>query len=148
MAYDVFLQIDGIKGESTDSEHKDWIELLSFSNLHPVQAPAPSSAARSASGTGAKSGFSVTKLVDKSTPKLYQAVSNGKHIPKVIIELYRASGGSKQKYLTIKMDQVLVSSVSTPRQSPQVGQSGTVVAPALLTESVSFNYGNIEWEYT
>lgn len=29
MAIDVYLQIDGIKGESTDDKHKDWIECLS-----------------------------------------------------------------------------------------------------------------------
>lgn len=26
MAIDVYLQIDGIKGESKDDKHKDWIE--------------------------------------------------------------------------------------------------------------------------
>ena len=31
MAIDVYLQIDGIKGESTDSVHKDWIECSSVS---------------------------------------------------------------------------------------------------------------------
>lgn len=29
MAIDVYLQIDGIKGESTDSTHEGWIELTS-----------------------------------------------------------------------------------------------------------------------
>jgi type VI protein secretion system component Hcp len=28
MAVDAYLQIDGIKGEATDSQHKDWIECL------------------------------------------------------------------------------------------------------------------------
>jgi hypothetical protein len=28
---DMFLNLDGIKGESTDSGHKDTIEILSFS---------------------------------------------------------------------------------------------------------------------
>lgn len=27
MALDVYLQIDGIKGESMDDRHKDWIEV-------------------------------------------------------------------------------------------------------------------------
>ena len=27
MAIDVYLQIDGIKGESQDEKHKDWIEV-------------------------------------------------------------------------------------------------------------------------
>ena len=30
MAFDAFLKIDGIPGESTDDKHKDWIEILSF----------------------------------------------------------------------------------------------------------------------
>jgi hypothetical protein len=29
---DSFLQIDGLKGESTDAEHKDWIEIHSFNS--------------------------------------------------------------------------------------------------------------------
>jgi len=31
MATDYFLKLDGIKGESKDSKHKDEIDLLSFS---------------------------------------------------------------------------------------------------------------------
>lgn len=30
MAFDAYLKIDGIPGESLDTNHKDWIELLSF----------------------------------------------------------------------------------------------------------------------
>ena len=29
MAFDAFLKVDGIPGESTDDKHKDWIEILS-----------------------------------------------------------------------------------------------------------------------
>nr|NIS53628.1 type VI secretion system tube protein Hcp [Phycisphaerae bacterium]NIU11189.1 type VI secretion system tube protein Hcp [Phycisphaerae bacterium]NIU59045.1 Hcp1 family type VI secretion system effector [Phycisphaerae bacterium]NIW95363.1 Hcp1 family type VI secretion system effector [Phycisphaerae bacterium] len=32
MPGDVFLQIEGIPGESTDEKHKDWIEILSYSH--------------------------------------------------------------------------------------------------------------------
>ena len=31
MAIDVYLQIDGIRGESADEKHKDWIECKSVS---------------------------------------------------------------------------------------------------------------------
>jgi type VI protein secretion system component Hcp len=35
MAIDVYLQIDGIKGESADSEHQGWIECTSVNwKLH------------------------------------------------------------------------------------------------------------------
>lgn len=33
MAIDVYLQIDGIKGESADGGHQGWIECLSVSSL-------------------------------------------------------------------------------------------------------------------
>ena len=31
MAFDAFIKLDGIPGESSDDKHKDWIEILSFS---------------------------------------------------------------------------------------------------------------------
>ena len=42
MAIDVYLQIDGIKGESTDNAHKDWIECKSvqWEVLQPKSATA------------------------------------------------------------------------------------------------------------
>ena len=32
MAFDTFLQIDSVQGESTDDKHKGWIEVFSFSH--------------------------------------------------------------------------------------------------------------------
>ena len=43
MAFDTFVKIEGIAGESTDDKHKDWIELLSFS--HGMSQPVSGSAA-------------------------------------------------------------------------------------------------------
>ena len=33
MAFDSFLKIDGIQGESTDSKHQGWIEVLSYPTI-------------------------------------------------------------------------------------------------------------------
>ena len=30
MAFDAFIKIDGIDGESTDEKHSDWIEVIKF----------------------------------------------------------------------------------------------------------------------
>ena len=46
MAFDCFLKIEGVPGESTDDKHGDWIELLSYS--HGVSQP--SSGAQSSGG--------------------------------------------------------------------------------------------------
>jgi type VI secretion system secreted protein Hcp len=47
MAIDVYLQIDGIKGESQDSTHLGWIELLSaqLGVLQPKSATASTAGA-------------------------------------------------------------------------------------------------------
>ncbi|MFO0948997.1 MAG: type VI secretion system tube protein Hcp [Planctomycetota bacterium] len=138
--FDAFLKIDGIPGESQDSKHKEWIEILSYS--HGV---AQLSSGSSSSG-GARSAercdhadFSVVKTLDKASPKLNLFCCNGTHIKEVTIELCRATG-DKQKYMEYKLSDVLVSSVR-PGGSSKGGDS-------LPLEEVSFNYGKIDWIYT
>jgi len=140
MAFDCFLKIDGIDGESTDDKHKDWIELLSFS--HGISQPATGSAARAGARTAERcllEDFSIVKTLDKASPKLALNCCNGKHIDDVTLELCRA-GGDKQKFMEYKLSDVIVSSVK-PGGSAQG-------AEALPLEEVSFNYGKIEWTYT
>ena len=140
MAYDAFLKLDGIPGESTDEKHKDWIEILSYSS--GVSQPAV--AGRSAGGA-ASSGrvnmqdFSIVHTLDKASPKLFLSCCKGDHIKVVTLELCRATG-DKQKYMEYKMSDVLVSSVR-PGGSSKSGDS-------LPLEEVSFNYGKIEITYT
>ncbi|RIX49732.1 MAG: Hcp1 family type VI secretion system effector [Rhodocyclales bacterium GT-UBC] len=51
--------------------------------------------------------FAISKQVDKASPKLFEACCTGKHLKEVSIEVCRA-GGDKQKYLEIRMEQVIV----------------------------------------
>ena len=96
MATETYLQIDGIKGESTDSEHKDWIEVVSFSHSISQPASANATAGGGTSGRCKHEDFVITKYVDLASPKLYEACSSGKHIKKVVIEfdacLWRLAG--------------------------------------------------------
>lgn len=137
MAFDAFLKIDGIPGESTDDKHKDWIEVLSFS--WGVSQPA-SRTASSAGGAAHERAdfqdFSVVKMLDKASPKLALQCANGKHIKSIVLELCRA-GGDKVKYMEYKMTECIISSDS-------VGGGGG----GEPTESITFNYGKIEWTYT
>jgi type VI secretion system secreted protein Hcp len=136
LAFDMFLKIDEIPGESTDDKHKDWIELLSYS--HGVSQPS-----RVVGGGGAEpckhEDFSLVKLLDKASPKLALYCCDGKHFPKVEIELCRATG-DKQKYMEYVLSDVIVSSVKP--------SAGTRINDVLPLEEVSFNYGKIEWTYT
>ncbi len=138
--FDTFCKIDGIKGESTDDKHKDQIEVLGFNHgVHqPVSATA-SSAGGAAQGRSEHDDFTITKLMDASTPKLLEACASGKHLKEVTLELCRA-GGDKLPYMEIKMEEVMISHVSPSGHSK--GEDG------FPTENVSFNYGKIKWTYT
>lgn len=140
MAFDAFLKIDGVPGESTDDKHKDWIEVLSYS--HGLSQPA--AGARSTGGAGSAErcnhqDFSIVKVLDKASPKLALFCCNGNHIKSVKLELCRATG-DKQKYMEYLLSDVIVSGVR-PGGSAQGGET-------LPLEEVSFNYGKIEWTYT
>jgi type VI secretion system secreted protein Hcp len=140
MAFDAFLKIDGIDGESEDDKHKDWIEILSFSS----GVSQPSSGSRSSGGAASAErcnhqNFSIVHTLDKASPKLAVSCCKGSHIKEVKVELCRNTG-DKQKYMEYKMSDVIVADVR-PGGSSQGGE-------ALPLEEVSFNYGKIEWTYT
>jgi type VI secretion system secreted protein Hcp len=140
MAFDAFLKIKTIPGESTDDKHKDWIEVLWYQ--HAVNQPI--SGSRS-SGGGASAeranhnDFCIRKTLDKASPKLFLASCSGEHIGEVVLELCRATG-DKQKYMEYKMSDVIIVKCSP---------SGESKAPeSLPLEDVAFNYGKIELTYT
>jgi type VI secretion system secreted protein Hcp len=136
---DSYLQIDGIPGESLDDKHKDWIEILSFS--HGITQPTSTTRSSAGGATTARSehgDYVITKYLDKASPKLAEACSTGKHISKCKIEMCRA-GGSQVPYLVVNLEEVVISSVH------HAGAGGPNDFP---TESVSLNYGKIDWTYT
>jgi type VI secretion system secreted protein Hcp len=138
--FDAFCKVDGIPSESTDDKHKDWIEILSFShNMNQSASATKSSTGGASSGRCDHSDFVIVKQLDKASPKLYELCSSGKHIKEVLIEFCRA-GGDKVKYMEIKMEEVLISSVS-PGGSAKGGDD-------IPSEEVRFNYGKIKWTYT
>jgi type VI secretion system secreted protein Hcp len=138
--FDAFFKIDAIPGESQDDKHKEWIELHSFSTglLQTVGGNRSTTGAATA-GRVEHQDFSIVKNLDKSTPKLNEACCKGTHIPKMILELCRATG-DKQVYYKITLSDSIVTSVRLGG-SAKGGES-------IPFEEVSFNYGEIEWNYT
>ncbi|MEE8106479.1 MAG: type VI secretion system tube protein Hcp [Planctomycetota bacterium] len=140
MAFDAFLRIEGIPGESTDDQHKDWIEILNYT--HNIEQPA-SATKSSAGGAGAErvnhGVFKIVKELDKATPKLAEHCCTGKPLDEVVVSLNRA-GGDKVEYMEYKMKQVIVTSLN-----PDGDPTGQASVPI---ERVGFDYGSIEWTYT
>ncbi|PLY14636.1 MAG: type VI secretion system tube protein Hcp [Sedimenticola sp.] len=139
MAVDMFLKIDGVDGESTDSAHDKWIEILSYS--HGLSQPV-SGASRTGGRTGGRADFMdfiVTKTIDNATPDLNIYCAKGKHIPKIECELCLATG-DKHTFMKYTLEDCIVTSVV-----PGGSSSESEVKPV---ETASFAYGKIKWEYT
>ncbi len=140
MAFNAFMNFGDIKGECTDKDHKDWVMVESFD--HGVTQP-PSVTQKTAGGRAAEavqhSQFTIVKLLDAATPKLFEAACKGTHIPEVKLECWRA-GGSPVKYYEVKLKEVLISGVST--------DGDPTGAKQFPTETVKLTYGAIEWTYT
>lgn len=137
-AFDMFLKIEGIPGESTDDKHGEWIEILSYNwGVSQSGTGDMSSGGLRSAERSDYSDFSIVKTLDKASPKLALFCCSGTHIEEIIIELCRATG-DKQEFMVYEMTDVIVSSVSAS------GSAGE----ALPLEEVTFAYGRIEWTYT
>ena len=136
--YKVFCRIEGIDGESTDRDHENWIDVLSFHHDISQPDPEPGGGGHRA-GRSEHEDFYIAKHLDKTSPKLALACCNGEHIPEVKLELCR-SGEENQTFMEYEMQDVLVTSVSPCGTSE--GEEG------LPVEGVSFRYGKITFTYT
>ena len=139
MAIDVYLYIDGIKGESNDDRHKDWIECKSVS--WSVDQPKSATSSTGGGHTAERcehSDIVISKLADLSSPILLQTCAAGKTIPRAKFEFMRADAqGERVKYYEIEIENVLIGAVS-----PAVEEGD------ILTEDVALKFSKVKWKYT
>jgi type VI secretion system secreted protein Hcp len=135
---DFFLKIDGIKGESMDSKHKDEIELQSWS-WGAMNSGTFASTSGGGAGKVSMQDFAFSQVLQRSTPDLVKACATGKHIPNAILTCRKAGGGDKpgQEYLIITFYDILCAHYQTG------GHPGDVVP----TDSVSLNFAKIKFGY-
>jgi type VI secretion system secreted protein Hcp len=136
---DAYLQIDGIKGESTDDKHKDWIEVSNvFYAVNQPRAESMSTAGGHTSGRAELYPLTFKKLADIASPVLLQTCATGKTIPKATFEFMRADGDGKPiPYFKIELENLMVANVT-----PDSGEGG------IINERVQLAYAKIKWTYT
>jgi len=130
-AVDYFLKISGIPGESKDSQHKDEIDIESWS-FGVSNTTGGSAASRT---KPCVSGINFTKLLDKASPPLMAKAVSGIPIPTAVLT-GRTAGERPVEFLRIELQNVLVSSYS----------SGGSEA-SLPMESLSLNFERLKIEY-
>jgi len=135
VAFDMYLKLEGIRGESKNQLHRDWIAIESFSwGVSQLGTPAGSG---QASGKPTGTDMMVSKSVDASSPPLFLACVNGEHIKEATLRLAR-NKNDQQVFLEYKLTDVLVSSVKP---------SGAAGGNDLPLEEVSLNFSRIEMLY-
>ena len=139
MAFDAYLKIEGLEGESTSKGMEKQIEIESFTwgDSHAVTV---------GSGTGGISAgkvnietLNVVKKVDKASAHLFLASCDGSHFKSATLTFRKATGSGGQKpFLILKLTDCMVAAYHL------AGATGGSDTPA---ESVSFAFGKIEYEY-
>jgi type VI secretion system secreted protein Hcp len=115
MASDIHLKLEGVDGESTDKGYEKQIDVLSVEMVAEMDTT-------SDRGGGAGVGkvkmqhLVITCFVDKSTPLLFKQCAKGIHMGKAEFT-FKKAGGTAEKYLVIKLDDVFISSVEMEAQN-------------------------------
>lgn len=136
VAVDIFLKIDGIPGESTAERYPTWIDVYTYSHqLGPEEARSPEGAK-----VGAVHGdVEVTKPLDRSSPKLYEACCARKHFEVVRLEACRMVRDRSERFLRVELEDSFVRSVVLTAGTDDATQP---------SETVRFAYRRIRWTFT
>lgn len=152
MAVDMFLKLDGIKGESSDAKHKDTIHIESFS-WGLSQTGSHGSGGGGGAGKASFQDFSFISRVNAASPLLALACASGQHIKSAVLTA-RKAGGSQEDYLEIKLSDLLVSSYQSAGDSgdptgAQIPGTPSVLPeePGEVVESFALNFTKIEFSY-
>ena len=146
MANDAFLELSGISGVATDSKHKNWIEITSFSfgitdpsdglyrsdDTSNVVAPKPDP-------------INIVKKVDKTSPLLASLACDPQQTAKTATialcgrsgsKIVTVSTGGLPTYMEYELKGVLIKSYNLS------GGSG------YATETLTLTFTEIKWTYT
>ncbi|MDH5545249.1 MAG: type VI secretion system tube protein Hcp [Gammaproteobacteria bacterium] len=132
----IYLQYEGIEGTVSSKGHEGWIQLdsMQFGCGRAISTSIGGTADREATKPSI-SEISVTKLLDKSSPLLFNEATVGK-AKKATIHLCKTGTSEIETYMSYELDDCMISgySMSTGGDRPN--------------ESLSLNFAKIVTKYT
>jgi type VI secretion system secreted protein Hcp len=138
VAFDAFLKLGDIDGESTDAKHPRWIEIESFSLGVEQSARATTSGSGAGVGKATFQDLHFTARQSTATVPMLIKAATGQHIPDAELNLVRLGSKSASIFYTIKLTDVLISSLH------EGGIASTDVVPA---DQFSLNFSKVSWSY-
>ncbi len=137
MAFDAFLKIDGIDGESTDKRHPREIEVLSYS-FGVDNTGSFGGGIGGGTGKASFKDFHFVSRLQKSSPNLFLSCATGQHFKYATLSVRRADSRFPDFY-KVQLTDVLVSSFE---------QGGSADgAESVPLDQVSLNFAKIEIDY-
>jgi type VI secretion system secreted protein Hcp len=137
MAFDAFLKIEGIDGESTDKAHPSEIEIQSFS-WGVENTGSAGGGGGGGAGKATPQDFHFTSATSKASPSLMLACATGRHFQKATLTCRKAGGTGQVEFIKIRLEDCLVSSYQT-------GEASSDGSPA---DEYSLNFVKIDFLYT
>lgn len=138
--FGAYLKIEGIQGGSNDSRHLGEIEVIAFHHGLTQAVTGTASSTGNISGQRVNMGqFTITKQLDKASPKLAGEAAKGTVFQNVILSLTSASG-DKAEYMSYRLRNVVIASVNV---GGNAGGEGGVPF-----EEVGLAFTRIEWKFT
>jgi len=132
MAVNAYLVIDGVKGSSTS--RSEAIDILSFS-FGASMSTAQNAGGQMSAGKASVSDLSVMKMLDKTSPDLFQHCVTGDFLKKVELIYEKAMGDKQEDYFKIILTDALITSIQS---------SGSSENP---TESLSFAFQKVQYAF-
>jgi type VI secretion system secreted protein Hcp len=108
----MFLKLEGVTGESTDSKHSGEVELVSWN--FDLDNPPNIGSQTGGAGVGR---VSVDKIhcvaqMSKASPQFFEYCTTGKHFPTGTITC-RKAGGTQQNFLVVTLTEVYIARYQT-----------------------------------
>lgn len=125
-----------IQGTSNLKDFTNQIEVLNYSHGVSMQITNDTSNSERTSGKPNHQDFTITKYLDKASPKLNEACCKADNFSEVKITVTRNDKGSVLPIIVYTLKNVVISSVS-------VGGGGSDKP----VETVSLNYNHITWDF-
>ncbi len=144
MATNMFVQFKDIEGECDEYGHPNWCEITSFGQTFENQAaPLPSGQTSAEPRRGKHGDIKINKVIDKASIALMKACWEGKLVPEVVIECFRAGPGlnDRQNYKDppIKYFSIILENVIIKKFSYKVDE-GNLVSEALELVATKATY--------
>jgi type VI secretion system secreted protein Hcp len=135
MAINAYLIVDGIPGPSTSKQNAIDILAFSFGASNSSVIGAGSSGGETRAGRAHVSDLSITKVLDKTSPLMFDHCVSGDLIKKVELSYDKPMGNQQEVYFKVLMTDVLVTSIQ---------ESGSSENP---TESITFAFATVKVSY-